>query len=261
MISGLGFTEILIVGLIIIIFFGSEDLPKLLRFIAEYWGKIRKFTNSARAEIDAAVKDITPNINEMVEDSVSQKKQDIRKEIKDSITSMSQSEKIDESKKIKEQLQNSKEWKVAKSILIFISLKDEPDTSELIKTAFKEGKRVVVPYCKDNNGTMGIAEIKDINNDLTKGKFNILEPREDLRDNFFLSDLQLIITPGVAFGIDGSRLGRGKGYYDRFLKQLEGSIPIIGIGFSKQLRSSPLPFEYHDICMDKIISPNKVIEK
>lgn len=261
MISGLGFTEILAVGLIIILFFGSEDLPKLLRMIAQYWGKIRKFTNAARAEIDAAVKDVTPNLEEVVVDSVSQQKQDIRNEIKASIKLMSENEKLSESKQINKKLISTKEWNNAKSILIFISLKDEPQTSELIKEAFKEGKRVAVPYCKDDKGTMGIAEIKDIKSDLIKGKFNILEPKEDLRDNFFLSDLQLVITPGVAFGIDGSRLGRGKGYYDRFLKKLEGTIPIIGIGFTKQLYSSPLPFEYHDICMDKIICPDTVIEK
>lgn len=261
MISGLGFTEILIVGLIIILFFGSEDLPKLLRMVGEYWGKIRKFTNAARLEIDAAVKDVTPNLNNVMNDSVLDKKKEIRKRVKASIKEMSEEEKTEESKQIVSRVIESEEWNNAKSVLLFISLNDEPKTTDLINKALLEKKRVVVPYCKDDTGTMGIAEIKNIETDLLPGKFNILEPREALRDNFFISDIRLVICPGVAFGLDGSRLGRGKAYYDRFLKLMNGNAPIIGIGFSKQLYDDPMPFDYHDIFMDKIITPKRVVEK
>jgi Sec-independent protein translocase protein TatA len=70
MISGLGFTEIIVIGLIIIMFFGSEDLPKLLRMVGEQWGKIRRFTNAARAEIDTVVKDVTPDLKNEQESSI-----------------------------------------------------------------------------------------------------------------------------------------------------------------------------------------------
>lgn len=261
MISGLGFTEILIVGLIIIMFFGSEDLPKLLRLVGEYWGKIRSFTNAAKAEIDAAVKDVTPNLKDVMNNTTVEEKSKIRKEVKLNLNTMSDEDKSIESAKIISKLVKTDEWQNAKSVLLFVSLKDEPNTTELLDKALKDNKRVIVPYCKDDKGTMGISEIRDIEKDLIPGKFNILEPKEELRDNFFISDLRLIVCPGVAFGIDGSRLGRGKAYYDRFLKQLDGNTPIIGICYSKQLYESPMPFDYHDVYMDKVISSEKVIEK
>lgn len=261
MISGLGFTEILIIGLIIIMFFGSEDLPKLLRMVGEYWGKIRRFTNAARAEIDAAVKDVTPDLKGVINESVSDKKREIRINVKNAIKLMSESEKYEESKKIVSKITELEEWQKAQSVLLFISLEDEPNTSDLIHEALVRNKRVIVPYCKDNNGTMAISEIKDMNKDLIPGKFNILEPREELRDNFFISDIRLVICPGVAFGNDCSRLGRGKAYYDRFLKKLDSKIPMIGIGFAKQLYDSSMPFDYHDIFMDKVITSEKVVER
>lgn len=259
MISGLGFTEIIVVGLIIIMFFGSEDLPKLLRLVGEYWGKIRQFTNAAKAEIDAAVKDVTPDLENVLKDSVSDKKQAIRKEVKTLISKMSESEKCYESEEITKKLVNTKEWKDALSVMLFISLKDEPDTEFLIKKALKENKRVIVPYCIDDTGKMGIAEIKDIEKDLVPGKYGIKEPNENIRDNFFISDLRLIVCPGVAFGSDCSRLGRGKAYYDRFLKNLEGKISKIGIGFTCQRREEPIPFDYHDIVMNMIVTPKDIL--
>jgi 5-formyltetrahydrofolate cyclo-ligase len=172
---------------------------------------------------------------------------------------MSENDLEKESAEITEKLTTLDQWKNSASIMLFVSLKDEPNTSSLIKKALAGGKRVIVPYCKDKSGAMGISEIKDPLKDLVEGNYGIQEPKKELRDNFFTSDIRLIICPGVAFGKDLSRLGRGKGYYDRFLKNLSGKIPTIGLGYSCQLKEEPIPFDYHDVMMDTIVTPNDII--
>lgn len=257
--SGLGFTEILCVGLIILLFFGSEDLPKLLRLVGEYWGKFKRFTNAAKAEINTVINDATPDLDGVIDDSIYNEKRTIREEVQAQVKAVTAEQKANESSLISSQVLESEEWSVASSVLIYVSLNDEPHTEKLIKAAFDEKKRVLVPYCKNGSGEIGIAEIKSIDEDLTPGKYGVPEPKEELRDNFFLSDVRLILCPGVAFSRDGYRLGRGRGYYDRFLHTVAGKVPLWGLCFSSQLRDESLPFDYNNILMDRLITPKESI--
>ena len=54
----------------------------------------------------------------------------------------------------------------------------------------------------------------------------------------------------------GGRLGRGYAYYDNFLRELKGRVPIIGLAFECQVQSEQLPFSYSDVVMDQIITEN-----
>jgi 5-formyltetrahydrofolate cyclo-ligase len=83
------------------------------------------------------------------------------------------------------------------------------------------------------------------------------------RDNFFKSDIQLIVCPAVAFDRYGGRLGRGKGSYDRFLKEMKGRVPIYGIAFDCQIMGSQdrLPFAYHDVVMDQVVTESGCLIK
>ncbi|MDD4908777.1 MAG: 5-formyltetrahydrofolate cyclo-ligase, partial [Candidatus Omnitrophica bacterium] len=65
-------------------------------------------------------------------------------------------------------------------------------------------------------------------------------------------DLDLIITPGLAFDKKGNRLGRGKGYYDRFLSKLSDRAPSIGLAFDFQILPL-IPTTSYDVSVNKII--------
>ena len=91
-------------------------------------------------------------------------------------------------------------------------------------------------------------------NKFTKGIYGIYEPQDGevfQPENF---DLAIVLIPGLGFDTDGNRLGRGKGYYDRFLGNLTKSLPTIkiGIGISCQLVSD-IPVENHDQKMDFLV--------
>ena len=94
---------------------------------------------------------------------------------------------------------------------------------------------------------------------LESGKFSILEPKAEWLQ--FTEELQLpaiILIPGLAFDSKGNRLGRGMGYYDRFLTKYPSLIKI-GLCYDFQLISE-VPFEDHDVRMDYIVSDASTID-
>lgn len=90
------------------------------------------------------------------------------------------------------------------------------------------------------------------NSQLESGRFGISEPKIDcLKFSEKLHSPAVILVPGLAFDVQGNRLGRGKGYYDRFLSD-NASLVKIGICYDFQLISD-VPTEPHDIKMDYVI--------
>lgn len=86
----------------------------------------------------------------------------------------------------------------------------------------------------------------------SKGSFGILEPDSQKGAVEFKSqDIDGVLVPGLAFDENGGRLGRGRGYYDRFLSQFAGI--KMGIGFSKTVVNK-LPLEKHDVKLDGLIT-------
>ena len=89
---------------------------------------------------------------------------------------------------------------------------------------------------------------------LRRGQLGIWEP--ETNENY-KGIVDLVIVPGIAFDLAGNRLGRGKGYYDRFFSELE--IPKWGVAFDFQLLPI-IPISENDIKMDKVFTPSKLIE-
>jgi 5-formyltetrahydrofolate cyclo-ligase len=124
----------------------------------------------------------------------------------------------------------------------------------MINEMLSKGKRVLVPYSRREFRSLGMGEITDLAKDIISGEGRAPEPRPELRDRFFRSDLQLILCPGVGFDIYGGRLGRGFAYYDNFLRELKSKVPIFGLAFDCQMRNEHLPFSYSDVTMDQIVT-------
>ncbi|MGM0442686.1 MAG: 5-formyltetrahydrofolate cyclo-ligase [Fibrobacterota bacterium] len=103
----------------------------------------------------------------------------------------------------------------AGAICLYVGISGEINTSPLIKELLDRKKTVVLPYCRDASH-LGLARIRDTAQ-VQRGRFGIPEPQPSLRDNISRQELDLILVPGLAFDLQGNRLGRGGGYYDRFL--------------------------------------------
>ena len=138
----------------------------------------------------------------------------------------------------------------ATNIFVYMSKKDEVNTSNIIAFLLENKKKVFIPFIK--NDELYFSEYESLD-DLQDGSFGILESKQKIPSNI---NPDVIIVPGVAFDRKGNRLGRGKGYYDRFLKNK--SCLKIGLAFDFQVLDN-IPVQKWDISMDIVITEKEVI--
>lgn len=136
-------------------------------------------------------------------------------------------------------LKRCKELIAADTLLLYYPLKDEID----IKPLYSLDKRIFLPVIENNEMLF-----RRYDGDLKKGKFGIMEPTGEY---YTIGSNDLMIVPAVAYDRDGYRLGRGKGFYDRFLA--DKKIKTIGV-VSKLRVVSDVFREANDIKVDFIIT-------
>ena len=141
------------------------------------------------------------------------------------------------------------------TIMAYWPLPDEVDIRPLIHWLVGQGKTVVLPKVTGDE-TMELRRYTS-QDDLAEGAFHILEPVGEPFTDY--DDIDVVLVPGMAFDAAGHRLGRGKGYYDRFLSShfspltTHHSPLIIGICFPFQ-RVAEVPTEDYDVCMNEVYS-------
>lgn len=177
-------------------------------------------------------------------------KQELRTEIRNRKRQFTQAQLGELSLSIIMQLKKHPRLRKAQTILLYYSLPDEVNTHEWIDEIVAEGKKVLLPIVTDGEN-MILREYTGKKN-LKEGNYHILEPSGTLFSEKRYGEIEVGIIPGMSFDEKGHRLGRGKGYYDRFLKKIP-SIYKIGVCYSFQKESS-IPYEKHDKIMDEIIT-------
>ncbi len=142
-----------------------------------------------------------------------------------------------------EALRTNAHFVVARRVLLFHSLPDEVCTHQFLYE-IAQTKQVFLPVVQGD--VMYVAEFRP-DDDLLQGAFRIQEPQGEP----YRGDIDVAVVPGMAFDNVGYRLGRGKGYYDRFLAT--NDCYKIGLCFSFQ-RLATIPSEAHDVQMDAVVS-------
>jgi 5-formyltetrahydrofolate cyclo-ligase len=154
--------------------------------------------------------------------------------------------------KLKEQLF----FQEARSILFFASLpEEEPNLWTLLNETLAANKMVALPCFDADNQIYHPRQVKDIHVEILSGKFGIREPAPTCVA-LPLDDLDLVLVPGLAFDAQGHRLGRGKGFYDRMLKDFKGK--KVGIAFDEQIVDA-VPAEKNDVKMDFVLTPTRCL--
>ena len=136
----------------------------------------------------------------------------------------------------------------ARTVGVFCSLADEPDTSEALARWSATGRRLAVPRVEGD--VMRFYEYDP--RTMRPGAFGIAEPGPEAR-LCEPRELDLVIVPGTVFTAAGARMGRGRGYYDKYLAQPEVHAVKIGVCYAHQLVGE-LPSEPHDVAMDCVIT-------
>ena len=152
-------------------------------------------------------------------------------------------------------------WLETKSILIFISLANEINTNPIIKMALEQGKKVYIP--RQENGKIRFYHYSSLDLPLVLGEYGIKEPHtgEIYSPQWQNGENALILTPGLAFGSKGERLGRGKGFYDKFFKELDAKgskYTAVGLCMDFQLIEN-IPMEKHDKKMEAVLTGSEFI--
>ncbi len=142
--------------------------------------------------------------------------------------------------------------------MFYFSFGSEVETITLIKEAMSQGKVVALPLTVPKNKEMLAMKVENLNKDLTKSPFGFKEPIKERTVEIRPVDIDLVIIPGVAFDLNGCRLGRGAGYYDRFLKRVNAKTPRIALAFEMQIMQK-IPVDIHDIKVNKVITENRTI--
>jgi 5-formyltetrahydrofolate cyclo-ligase len=143
--------------------------------------------------------------------------------------------------------------------MVYVSKEDEVDTIGLITDLLKSGKRVVVPVVDEEKGELIPCEISALG-ELAVGTFGVMEP--DLKNARIVNteEIDLVVVPGRAFDKRCNRLGRGKGYFDRFLKRFGGRGKVIGLAFSEQVFDS-IPADENDVKTDIVVTESNIIRR
>ena len=135
----------------------------------------------------------------------------------------------------------------AHTILLYSALPDEVPTQTLMDELVVKGKTVLLP--KVVSDTDMVLHRYTGYSDLREGAYGIMEPTGEVYTDY--EQIEVGIIPGMAFDQEGHRLGRGKGYYDRFLSRVP-CLYKIGLCFSWQLLDH-VPTDEHDIIMDEVV--------
>jgi len=161
-------------------------------------------------------------------------------------------------------------------VTLYYPIRSELDVKGAVAELARRGARILLPTVipdPENTSSLAFGEVPpevaracDENPDallqwLDPGAFGLLEPSlgalvplEVLRH-----ELACLVVPGLAFDGAGDRLGYGKGYYDGFLARLEKHVPLVAATFDFQLLEEPLPTEPHDVPVDIVVTPTRIL--
>ena len=155
--------------------------------------------------------------------------------------------------KLAERFLTSEQYIGCRVLFAYVSTPIEVDTSVIISSALADGKKVAVPKC-DRDGNMEFYYITELSQ-LRKGMFSIMEPDVECCKKVKNYDNAVCLVPALSYDKSGSRLGFGKGCYDRFLSDFSGK--KVGLIYECCI-CDVLPTESHDLPVDAVITEKEI---
>lgn len=153
-------------------------------------------------------------------------------------------------KAIRDKLYSLDIFKNASSIFTYLSVKDEVDTKEIIKMAWKMEKKVYIPKITDDKKMIPV--LLDSFDSLSVDKYNI----ESSKNSITTKNIDISLVPGLSFDKNKYRIGYGGGFYDNFIKEFKSF--YVGL-FYDISESFNLKIEENDQKLDMIITDKKII--
>ena len=147
------------------------------------------------------------------------------------------------------------EFKRANTVMLFLAMPKEIDTSHAILQALQQDKTVLVPIVAWKERQLTPVVIHTLNCAMEISRYGLRNPTSS--ETLPLSEIDLVVTPGLGFDLNANRIGRGGGFYDRFLSSEQLKTIRCGFGFEDQLMDQ-LPVYEHDAKMHMLVTDQQV---
>ncbi|MBQ8492511.1 MAG: 5-formyltetrahydrofolate cyclo-ligase [Acidaminococcaceae bacterium] len=184
---------------------------------------------------------------------IAEEKQAVRRELKETAAAFSREYVREISESVCEKVLHSREFADASVIFGYLSFQNEVSVDRILLEALRAGKTVTVPLIVSRT-EMQAAVLESLEN-LPLDRYGIRtvpEPAEIISPE----SIDLILVPGAGFTVSGCRMGRGAGYYDRFLEKAKGF--TLGITCDRLLREQ-LPADSHDRKVDALVTETRFV--
>ena len=198
-------------------------------------------------------------------------KQEMRKGMLTIRRSLSFQEILDAGKRTAERLFTMPEWQSAETVMLYMDYRKEMPTKDILMGC---EKKLVLPYTDEEFRIHAFAISKesamevlrfeetgggDIPDGFRISPLGILEPNPRTCREADLSAIDLVVIPGVGFDTHGTRIGYGKGCYDRFLPGLRPDVKKIAIAYDFQIAEEEIPADPTDYRMDAVVTPTRIL--
>ncbi len=184
-------------------------------------------------------------------------KMQIRADMKAFLRGVSPQDRHSRSQAACQRLVATKEFRHAQMVMIFLSMPGEIETSTLAMRAWQEGKSVAVPRVDWDTKRMDPLEVRSLETGMQATDLGFRQPLTGTVVPLDLIDM--VVIPGMAFDPKGFRVGRGRGFYDRFLSQQGFQGVRCALCYHEQVLAQDIPREPHDVPMDLIVTDKAVL--
>lgn len=189
-------------------------------------------------------------------DEVDHAKRALRAEMRERRQLLSDAQRQAAADGIAEQLDGLIESLGATSISCYISTVTEPGTREFVTGAVRRGIRVLLPITRED-GLLDWAVANDTD-ETSEGLFGMPEPTGQVLGPIAVNDVDLMVIPAAAVDRSGTRLGWGRGYFDKTLGSMENRPPVYGVVYDSEVLDE-IPRDLHDQPVDGIVTPTQTI--
>ncbi|GAA2863661.1 5-formyltetrahydrofolate cyclo-ligase [Microbacterium arabinogalactanolyticum] len=185
-----------------------------------------------------------------------QQKRALRAELRERRQLLSDSQRESASDGVAAQLHELIRAHGARSVSCFLSTTTEPGTRRFVREAVTAGIRVLLPITRAD-GLLDWAVAND-SDEVSEGLYGLPEPTGEVLGPIAVNDVDLMIIPAAAIDRTGTRLGWGRGYFDKTIGSMEKCPPVYAVIYDSEVLDS-LPREVHDQPVDGIVTPTQTI--
>ncbi len=190
---------------------------------------------------------------------INEQKDAIRLAMRERLGAISPEDRAARSRAICAKILGSPAFSGASTLMLYMPMRSEVDVIAVALEAFRVGKTVCLPRVEPGRETMNAIATKTFDNDsMRPDAMGVRSPEAGQRIPD--SAIDLVIVPGVAFDMTGRRLGRGGGFYDRFLAQLPAHTLTIGVCFDWQIAAA-VPYDQLDMPVQAVISDLRQVQR